>query len=641
MAEELTQIMQYIHAGHHFLLSGGAGSGKTYTLVQVIKEIIKENPSSLIACITYTNAAVYEIENRVNHSNLRVSTIHDFLWDCIGNFQKELRNSLVELINQENIKLSGNVSIPITNEFFIKENSLLQIRYKEYSRIRDGIISHDEVLKVASYMFANYPKLREIVKGSYPFILIDEYQDTNPLVVKILLESFDKKDSRRCIIGFFGDAMQAIYDDGIGDINAYKHPLGNVYEVKKEQNRRSPQEVIDLANKIRLDDLVQHHSEDINAPNMMTNGQVKTGRALFLYSQIDTTTIQDVRTYLHDKEGWNFDDSRTVKELNLTHRLIAGKAGFATLMEIHAGDAILKYRDKVNKFVKSNSVNTEGMTFGELLNFLEHTFTDMRKKKGFSQTPEITHFIDANRGLYERVLDYPFDDFVKMFVSSDQLIDDKKQEEDESSKTGSKRAELVRHLMKIERCIYLYSSSKYISEFLRTTEKVIQNISDKHSLREAIDQLIQVEEKTIGEIIEKADELGIVRKDDALERYAVRCPYVYDRVMLVPYKEVQALYKYLEGMTPFSTQHKTKGAEFDNVLVVLDNGRWNNYNFEKLFIASGDALQETVVQRTRKIFYVCCTRAKDNLAVYYHNPSEEVLSKAREWFGEDFVIPIS
>ena len=94
-------------------------------------------------------------------------------------------------------------------------------------------------------------------------------------------------------------------------------------------------------------------------------------------------------------------------------------------------------------------------------------------------------------------------------------------------------------------------------------------------------------------------------------------------------------------MTPFSTQHKTKGAEFDNVLVVLDNGRWNNYNFEKLFIASGDALQETVVQRTRKIFYVCCTRAKDNLAVYYHNPSEEVLSKAREWFGEDFVIPIS
>ena len=626
MAEELIQIMQYIHAGHHFLLSGGAGSGKTYTLVQVIKEIIKENPSSLIACITYTNAAVHEIENRANHNNLRVSTIHDFLWDCIGNFQKELRDSLVQLINLESIKLSSNVSIPITNEFFIKEGDYLQIRYKEYSRIRDGIISHDEVLKVANHMFANYSKLREIVKGTYPFILIDEYQDTSPLVIKILLESFDKTDSRRCIIGFFGDAMQAIYDDGVGDINDYKYPSGNVYEVKKEQNRRSPQKVINLANKIRLDDLVQYHSEDINAPNMMTNGRVKIGRALFLHSQTDATTIHDVRTYLHDEEGWNFNDTRTVKELNLTHRLIAGKAGFATLMEIHAGDAILKYRDKVNKFVKNNSINTEGLTFGELLDFLEGTFTDIRKKKGFSQTPELTHFIDANQGLYERALDYSFDDFVKMYVSSDQLIDDKKQEEDESSKTGSKRSELVRHLMKIERCIYLYSSSKHISEFLRTTEKVIENISDKHSLREAI---------------EKADELGIVKKDDALERYAARCPYVYDRVMLVPYKEVQSLYKYLEGMTPLSTQHKTKGAEFDNVLVVLDNGRWNNYNFEKLFIASGDELKESVVQRTRKIFYVCCTRAKENLAVYYHNPSEEVLSKVYEWFGDDFVIKIS
>ena len=46
MGEELTQIMQHIHEGHHFLLSGGAGSGKTYTLVQVIKRIISEYPTS-------------------------------------------------------------------------------------------------------------------------------------------------------------------------------------------------------------------------------------------------------------------------------------------------------------------------------------------------------------------------------------------------------------------------------------------------------------------------------------------------------------------------------------------------------------------------------------------------------------------
>ena len=43
---------------------------------------------------------------------------------------------------------------------------------------------------------------------------------------------------------------------------------------------------------------------------------------------------------------------------------------------------------------------------------------------------------------------------------------------------------------------------------------------------------------------------------------------------------IENLFKYIEGYTPFSTQHKVKGAEFKNVLVILDNGNWNQYNFE-------------------------------------------------------------
>ena len=78
MATEIEQIIKHIKDGHHFLLSGGAGSGKTYTLIQVIRWLIEEYPTALIACVTYTNAAVREIENRVNHDNLRVSTIQTF-----------------------------------------------------------------------------------------------------------------------------------------------------------------------------------------------------------------------------------------------------------------------------------------------------------------------------------------------------------------------------------------------------------------------------------------------------------------------------------------------------------------------------------------------------------------------------------
>lgn len=71
LKDELAQITEHIQQGHNFLLSGGAGSGKTYTLVKVVRWIIENDPSSLVACITYTNAAVKEIAQRVNHENLR------------------------------------------------------------------------------------------------------------------------------------------------------------------------------------------------------------------------------------------------------------------------------------------------------------------------------------------------------------------------------------------------------------------------------------------------------------------------------------------------------------------------------------------------------------------------------------------
>lgn len=84
--------------------------------------------------------------------------------------------------------------------------------------------------------------------------------------------------------------------------------------------------------------------------------------------------------------------------------------------------------------------------------------------------------------------------------------------------------------------------------------------------------------------------------------------------------------------------NKTKGSEFDNVLVILDYGNWNKYNFENLFLGSGS---QSVLNRTQKIFYVCCTRSKESLAVYFHSPSDQVIAKAKEWFGDENVINIS
>ncbi len=634
---ELEQIMGHIHEGHHFLLSGGAGSGKTYTLVEVLREIIRENPSNKVACITYTNAAVKEIARRVANDNLRVSTIHDFLWDCIGHFQTVLKPALIKLINDGIITRSVNMELPLPDDFYEHVEGFKGIQYKEYCRVCDGIISHDEVLILAEYMFSTYPKLCEIVKGTYPFIMVDEYQDTNPLVVKILLEDIFAKDGHKCIIGFFGDAMQSIYDDGVGNLDIYKAPDGKVYEVKKEQNRRNPRFVIELANKIRTDGLVQRPSEDVTAPNM-DDGHVKDGVIKFLFSTQEGMSLEQVREKLKVDYGWDFDNAERTKELNLTHNLIAGKAGFGELMLAHSGDGVLEYRNRLKKYIETNPINTEGKTFGEVIDQLKASVegTNDREKKKILPTDGQQKFIDAHPNALAYARELLYDEFIKEHAEKDQLVDDKKQSEDEESKTGSKRSELVKHLMDIERCIQLYQS-KNIAEFIARTEYKVQRAQDKKELAEIMNTLSEPGNRTIGEILVFAEEKGIVQKSDGLIRYEEKNKYVFHRVSQVKYEEFHKLYEYLEGRTPFSTQHKTKGTEFDDVFVILDNGRWNNYNFEKLF-TGGDAVSAKVVERTKKIFYVCCTRAKSQLAVYYDRPSAAVIAKAEEWFGEENMI---
>ena len=630
LESEVQEIFTLIDQERDFLLSGGAGSGKTYSLVHVIRQIILENATAKIACMTYTNAAVHEIEERVNHSNLSVTTIHDFLWDSIKHFQKELKSSIIALANDPDVRQISLGDEEVPSDYF--DGLEDGIQYKEYVIIKKGIISHDELLIVANHLFRTYPKLCHILQDKFDYILVDEYQDTNELVIEILLEHLVKSENRNSIIGLFGDAMQSIYDDGIGNIDDYKGETPDkVKEVKKSQNRRNPQKVIDLANRIRTDGLEQRPSEDEEAPNMV-DGQIKQGTIIFIHSENED--ISRVKDFLIGEHGWDFDNTKETKELNLTHNLIAEKAGFKDLMEIYDKDRIIDYRNRIKHYIKDNEIdeNFSQYTFSEVIEFLKEGKTG-RELKRVSPTGTQQHFIDDNQELYEEALSRNFDEFIKLYFDKDQLIDDKKQDADEESKKGSKRDNLIKHLYKIQSCISFYNEGQY-NEFLRLTDYRIRlrSIADKRDLRNKIDSLTNVRDKTIEEVISEANESGICLIDDRLDEFIQKKEYLYDRVKAVKYKEFQSLYEYLEGKTPFSTQHKVKGAEFDNVFIILDNGNWNNYNFQYLFLNNGTP---SVLERTQKIFYTCCTRAKESLAIFFHAPSDEILQQATEWFGED------
>lgn len=631
---EVIQILTCIQHGENFLLSGGAGSGKTYSLVQVISEAIKRNPIAQVACMTYTNAAVREIEDRVNHPNLSVTTIHDFLWENIKSYQKELKKALISLINDENSTITSSDGIVHENYFDLLPEG---IQYREWTKIKEGVISHDEVIEVANYMFKNYRVLSRILKDKFKYIFIDEYQDTNPLVIEILLEHLTQSNNN-CVIGFFGDSMQAIYDDGVGDLKRYVDG-GIVKEIRKEQNRRNPKSIIHLANQLRNDGLNQIPSTDVMAPNM-EDGQVILGEIKFIQSE-----VEDLNT-IKSKIGWNFSNSKETKELNLTHNLIAPQAGFLDLMDIYSKDPIIGLKNDILKRMKDNIKN--GVSNPDIdINDTFEAVIDKMALKNVRRELKKDIILKDHLSLFNELRNLQFEEVKKIYIDREALIDDKKQHEGEDSKKGSKRDNLIKHLFKIQLNISLYKEKNY-NEFIRRTEYRIIKNEDKKTLKIVIENLTQMFESTIEEVINYADNFGICKKDDLLNNFVTSNIYLYNRIKGIKFGVFQSLYNYLEGYTPFSTQHKIKGAQFDNVLVVLDNGGWNNYNFEYLL---NDSVFQTltpakknsypeILSRTQKIFYVCCTRAKKNLVVVYRNNDQKVTEKAIEWFGEKNVITI-
>lgn len=633
--KEVEEILLHIKQNHNFLLSGGAGSGKTYSLVQTLKQISILYPNAQIACITYTNAAAVEIMNRANIANLRVSTIHDFLWENISIFPNDLRLTLVDLVNMDD---SG-IKNPNQNGEFLLSSDIV-VQYKEYVRLANGEISHDEVLVLANEMYKKYSKLCDILNDRYPFIFVDEYQDASPLVVEILL-NYLQKSNHRNIIGFFGDSMQSIYDDkSVGDIEEYVSQ-GIVYKIEKEQNRRNPNAVIKLANKLRLDGLKQKESSDLDAPNMI-EGKLKEGTVKFLFSQnIEMNSIKKSQWC----EGWDFNDSKQTKELRLTHNLIASEAGFDELMQIYDNDPIFKFKKEFKKAAEQEHyVIAENATVDEAVRGM-----DWKYKKGVNEGKQHLDVLLEENGvktLYNYVKSWSYEKFSQIYMDKDSLIDDKI-EIAGTVVREAKRDYLIQHLFKIQDIIFLYKNQMFNELLQKTQVRIVMN-SDKARLVDNIEKLIAMENDSIESVVDFADQVGLCRKDDKFLSFVEKNEYLYWRVQQVKFGEFQNLYKYLEGYTPFSTQHKIKGLEYENVLVFLENGGWSNYNFEYLFNEQifstlskpKQATYPRILKRTKKLFYVCVTRAKDNLVVFYPNPTKGVLEGAIELFGEENCIDL-
>ena len=134
-------------------------------------------------------------------------------------------------------------------------------------------------------------------------------------------------------------------------------------------------------------------------------------------------------------------------------------------------------------------------------------------------------------------------------------------------------------------------------------------------------------------------ERELISKDDLFTNFIKnRGHYLWSRLKIMPFQEYVNSINYLREYVSVITQHKVKGSEYENVLVLLDNGKWNKYNFNSIF-GKGSS-KENVQNRTKKLFYVAVTRAMKNLIVYMPSNDQEIVEKAKDYFESSDIVDV-
>jgi len=270
------------------LIVAGAGSGKTKVLTSRVVHIIKGKKAwpNQILCVTFTNKAAREMQNRI--SAQLSEKISSLPW--LGTFHsvsaKLLRrhaeavglNSRFTIIDQEdqlrlikNICKAENIDVKkIAPQFILsfinqwKNKGLLpkDVRIKKNVPLEKAIHKiyqfYQERLKILNScdfgdlillcveMFENNPDILKLYINNFKYILVDEYQDSNYIQSKWLKLLAKEKNNICCV----GDDDQSIYSWRGAEIRNFldfSKTYKNTKIFKLEQNYRSTQNILSAA----------------------------------------------------------------------------------------------------------------------------------------------------------------------------------------------------------------------------------------------------------------------------------------------------------------------------------------------------------------------------------------------------------
>lgn len=572
----------------HFVMVAGAGSGKTTSLVKALAQIEYTQGASLrrngqqIACITYTEVAVEEIRGDVGNDELfHVSTIHSFLWTVIKPFQNNLREwvngRLHEKIAEEQDKIDNPRTREATKERaaenieryhgqLAKIDRVKSFRYGTGSDYTNGVLGHSDILRIGPAFIQSHALMRSVLTRRFPIIFVDESQDTDPAFVEALRHVAREAPQGFCL-GFFGDPVQKIYMQGAGPIETED----GWKTLEKPENFRCPQAVLRVINRIRAEDdgleQTRGRREKFDGGEVPVEG---TARVLILPADDHRQErLENARRWLADQngdDGWlESENEDALRLLVLVHRMAAARLGFPNL------------------YSALNDRSSEDLSSG----LIDGTAWVVR--------PFISYIMPVALARHE-----------------------------------GREFEIMRLLRK--------HSPRFQPESVAATETA----GFLNALRDEIAELVAMLEPgsgaRIGDVVsflQAKNLLALDERYDALvETFAQTEEQVTDpapenaalRFMQCDASELWGYRKYIEKLSPFATQQGIKGAEFEKVLVVVDDqeGQSNAFSYGKYFGVTPlsatdqghiDAGRDSVIGRTRRLFYVCCSRALSDLVV--------------------------
>jgi DNA helicase II / ATP-dependent DNA helicase PcrA len=454
-------------------------------------------------------------------------------------------------------------------------------------------LSHSEVLKIAAAFILSKPSMQAVLINKYPFLLIDESQDTNRNLVEALF-SLATTHVGRFALGLFGDTMQRIYADGHPDLG-FNVPAGWARPVKR-MNHRSPRRIVQLGNALRA---------AVDGQKQMARDDSELGVARLFVVSSNTADkpaaerrVRDQMSKICGDAAWNEDG--LVKTLTLEHHMAASRRGFLPMFQALDSDSRLAtglrkgdlaglrlFTERVEPLLAAAHV---GDRFAVMAQLRKHSPLLKRSALANSPTPD-----DPLGPIRAAVADL-------VGVSS--------------ASPGTRFLDVLECTARHG----LFDIPAALSPFV-DVEKSATSVTDA----------------------EDTPEEGPEEHPEA----SLSSLRAWRAFLETPYIQVKPFAEYVSDKGPYGTHQGVKGLEFERVLVVLDDSEAKGFMFsyERLLGAKPStetaAGGETGIDRTRRLLYVTCTRAQKSLALVAYTENPDILAtgvQRQGWFAPDEIV---